>query len=119
LFELQHFGNTKVFVLRMAQLRPQGAATIREPRIEFGERAKSSALGIKPDSSASVLHVLLDDAFLPTRGDVAEVRIKQVVRAHDSKTRIDDTAFAFVHLIDSSLHVVVDATAGNAAKRGK
>jgi len=43
-------------------------------------------------------------------GHVAEVRIEQVMRAHHGKPGIDRAAFTLVDLVDSGLHVVVDAT---------
>jgi hypothetical protein len=44
------------------------------------------------------LLVLLDDTFLPAAGDVAKVGIKQVVRAHDGKAGVDDSALALFTL---------------------
>ena len=68
---------------------------------------------------ATVLHVLLDHAFLPTAGDVAKVSVKQVVRAHHGKAGVDDAALALLDLVDGGLHVVVDAAPGNPAQGGK
>ena len=114
---LQHLGHAEFRVLGMAHLTPQRPATLAQPRIEFGERAKALVLRLQPDAATTVLHVLLDDAFLPARGDVAEVGIEQVVRAHHRKARIDDPALALLDLVDRRLHVVVDAAPGNAAQR--
>ncbi|CZT26262.1 hypothetical protein PCPL58_p4001 (plasmid) [Pseudomonas cerasi] len=76
-------------------------------------------MSIEPDSPPAVLHVLFDDAFLPARGHVAEVRIEQIVRAHHGKPGIDRAAFAFVNLVDSRFHVVVDAATWHATQRSK
>ncbi len=66
-------------------------------------------LGVQPDAPPAVLHVLLNDALFPARGDVAEVRVEQVVGAHHRKAGIHRAAFALVGLVDGRLHVVVDA----------
>ena len=65
-----------------------------------------AVLSIEPDVPLAVLDVIFDDAFFPAGGDVAETRIKQVVRAHHGKPGIDRAALT---LVDSGLHVVVDA----------
>ena len=67
----------------------------------------------------AILDILLDDAFLPAAGDIAEIRIKQVVGGHRREARIDDAGFAFLHLIHGRLHIVVDAAPGNATQRRK
>src|SRR3989338_1356009 len=76
-------------------------------------------LVVSSDAPTTILDVLLYNAFLPTRGHVAEVGVEQVVCAHHGKARIDDPTFAFVDAIDGSLHVVVDAAPGNAAQGGE
>src|SRR5450755_2034819 len=60
-----------------------------------------------------------DDALLPARGNVAEVRVEQVVRAHHGEARIDDSPFTLLDPVDGGLHVVVDAAARDAAKCGE
>jgi hypothetical protein len=72
---------------------------------------------VDPDAPAAVLHVLLDDALLPAAGDVAEVGVDQVVRAHGREALVDDAALALLDLVHRRLHVVVDAAAGHAAQR--
>ena len=74
---------------------------------------------ILPKPQPTILDVLLDDAFLPAAGDIAEVRVEQVVGGHRREARIDDAGFALLHLVDRRLHVVVDAAPGNAAQGGK
>ena len=90
-----------------------------EPDIQFFEGVKDAVLSVDPNAPAAVLHVLFNDAFFLTRGDVAEVRIEQVVGTHDSKTGIDRAAFAFVDLVDSRFHVVVDAATRHSTKRSE
>src|SRR3989338_867169 len=116
---LQHFCQTELFVLGMAQFAPQRPATFAQPRIEFGERAKSLTLRIQPDAPTAILDVLLYHPLFPTGGYVAEVGVKQVVGAHHGKTRIDDSTLALVDPVDGCLHVVVNAAPGNAAQCGK
>jgi hypothetical protein len=62
---------------------------------------------------------MLDNTFLQTGSDVAEVGIKQIVRAHHGKARINEPIFALVDPISRRFHVVVDATPRNAAQRGE
>jgi len=47
------------------------------------------------------------------------VGIEQVVRAHDGEALVDGATLALLDLVDGGLHVVVDAPARHAAKRGK
>ncbi|MNN68745.1 hypothetical protein D3C81_1844780 [compost metagenome] len=81
-----------------------------EPDIQFFKGVEHAVLSIEPDAPPAVLYVLFDNAFFPARGHVAEVRIEQVVRAHHGKPGIDRASFTLVDLVDSRLHVVVDAT---------
>ncbi len=87
--------------------------------LELLEGMEHAVLSIEPDSSPAFLHVLFDDAFLPARGHVAEVRIEQIVRAHHGKPGVDRAAFVFVDLVDSRFHVVVDAATWHATQRSK
>ena len=113
----EHFGHAELRVLGVPDLLPQRPATRSEPGIEFDERAKALLARVDPDAAAAVLHVLLDHPLLPARGDVTEVGIEQVVRAHHREAGVDDPAFALLDLVDRRLHVVVDAAPGNAAQR--
>src|SRR5450759_2953675 len=81
--------------------------------------AETLLAGFLPDAPPAVLHVLLDNTFLPAAGDIAEVGIKQVVRGHGGKARVDDACLALLDLVHRSLHVVVDAAPRYAAQRGK
>ncbi len=105
--------------LRVAQFAPTIATALAQPGIEFIERAPLALLGIQPDAPAAVLDVLLDHAFLPTTGNIAEVGIKQVVRTHGREAGIDHTLLALLDFIDSRLHVVVDAPPRDASQRRK
>ncbi|CAG9197806.1 hypothetical protein BVI434_1420001 [Burkholderia vietnamiensis] len=72
-----------------------------------------------PDLTSPVLNVLLDDAFLPACGPVAEFRLEQVVTAHRFEARVDRTLLAAANLVHRGLHVVVDAAPRHAAERGE
>lgn len=72
----------------LSQVFPRHRPTSRPNRIEFLEVAPFTGLRIDPDAPPAVLHVLLDHALLPAAGNVAEVGIKQVVRAHDGKAGV-------------------------------
>ena len=71
--------------LGLKQPLPQRSAAFQQPDIEFGERAKAFFARVLPDSPPAILNVLLDNAFLPAGGDIAEVRIVQVMRGHAEK----------------------------------
>jgi len=117
---LKHLGHAELVVLGVAYLLPQGPAAVPQPGVEFDEGAEAFLRGIDPDAKPAVLHVLLDDTLLPASGDVAEVGIDQVVRAHHREALVDGAALAFVHLVYSALHVVVDAAPGDATQgRGR
>ena len=90
--------------LGLKQPLPQRSAAFQQPDIEFGERAKAFFARVLPDSPPAILNVLLDNAFLPAGGDIAEVRIEQVVRGHGREARINDATLAFLYLVDGRLH---------------
>lgn len=77
----------------------------------FAKGGKALVLRLQPDTPPAVLDILFDNALFPPRGNVAEVGIEQVVRAHHRKAGIDRTAFALVNPVDGGLHVVLDAPA--------
>ena len=52
------------------------------PGIEFIQIGPAALADLTPDTSPAVLHVLLDDAFLPARRTIAELGFKQVVACH-------------------------------------
>ncbi|MCY1430435.1 hypothetical protein D9M71_463840 [compost metagenome] len=85
-----------------------------KPDVQLLEGMEHAILSIKPDTPPAVLYVLFDNAFFPAGSHVAEVRVEQVVGTHDSKPGIDCAAFAFVDLVDSRFHVVVDAATRHA-----
>lgn len=91
-------------------------AGLDQPSIEFGQAAPAFLVDLAPDVLAPVLHVLLDDAFLPPSRPVAELGLKQVVPGHGFKPGVDAALFANAHLIHRSAHVVVDAPLGDATK---
>ena len=103
----------------MRQLRPQRAAALQYPDVEFSERTETTPCGFLPDAATTILHVLLDDPLLPTAGHIAEIGIEQVVRGQRGKAGVNDTPLAFEHFVDGRLHVVVNAPSRNTAQRGK
>ena len=74
---------------------------------------------LDPNPPAAVLNILLNDAFLPPRGDVAEISIKQVMAAHGLKASVDHARFALLDLVDGGLHVVIDAAPSYTPQRRK
>ena len=84
---LEYVGDAQVPIVRMLHLLPQRPAPARQPCIQIGETAESLLARFNPDTPAAVLHVLLDDAFLPAAGYVAEVRVKQRWCAHITAKR--------------------------------
>ncbi|MNY21163.1 hypothetical protein D3C86_1546900 [compost metagenome] len=64
--QLQHLGHAQPAVLRVRKLAPECAAALPEPGIEFLEGVELAVLGVQPDTPATVLHVLFDDALFPT-----------------------------------------------------
>ena len=103
-------------VLRVWCVGPDGFAAFAQPGVELGKAAKLPLTGFDPDAPPAVLHVLLDHAFLPAAGDVAEIGIEQVVAAHGSKAGVDHPAFAFLDLVDRCAHVVVNAPPGHSTQ---
>ena len=117
--KFEHLGHGELPVFRVRRLGPHRPAAFAQPGVELGKRAKAPLLSLQPDAPAAVLHVLLHHPFLPARGDVAEVGIKQVVAAHGIEARVDDAAFALLDLVHRRLHVVVNAPVGHTAQSGK
>jgi hypothetical protein len=113
----EHLGHRQRVTFGMARLRPHRAAALEQPAIELGEAAKAPLAGLLPDAPATVLDVLLHDALLPARGDVAEVGVEQVVRGHGGKARVDHPRLARLDLVNGGLHVVVDAAPRDPAER--
>jgi hypothetical protein len=52
--------------------------------------------GTEAYPASFALHVLLDDALLPARGDVAEVGVEQVVHTHRGEAGVDRAALTLV-----------------------
>lgn len=100
----------------MKQLVPERTTTLPELGIQFFEGVEHAILSIEPDTSPAVLNALFDNAFFPSP---RPVRIKQTVRTHPGKPSIDRAALTLVDLIDSGLHVVVDAATLHPTYRDK
>lgn len=65
-----------------ARSRVRGSAVPARQPLSSSKEWNSTSLASSPITHAAVLYVLLDDALFPARGNVAEVRIGQVMRAH-------------------------------------
>ena len=71
------FSNASILLYRMVQFGPQINAALCQPGIEIGQGIeRRRAL---PDPVSGVLNVLLDLAFLPAGGRIAELGIKYVM----------------------------------------
>ena len=64
---------------------------------------------VLPHPTPCIRSVLLDLALLPARRRSAERRLEQVMTGHGDEARVDRSRCAAAHLIDRSLHVVVQA----------
>jgi hypothetical protein len=56
-------------------------APLSKPLIERAKTCKALLSHLGSDAPARVLHALFHYAFLPTRGDIAKLRLKQVMAA--------------------------------------
>ncbi len=81
----EHLGDGQFAVLGVTQLLPQCPAANQQPGVEFIKGTETFFAGVLPDPLPAILDILLDDAFLPAAGDIAEVGIEQVVRGHRGK----------------------------------
>ena len=98
---------------------PRLPALLGQPVVQSSEIRPALATGHLPDLPTAIQHVLLDDAFLPASGTVAEFRVEQVMSAHGVKSGIDGAFLAAPDFVDGGLHVVVDAAPGDATESGK
>ena len=113
---LPDVGNGQLGPLGVRQFMPGVQAGLVQPRIE-ALQVRPAAFGrLQPDATTAILHVLLDNALLPASGAVAELRLEQVVARHGLEAGVDRAALALANLVDSCLHVVVDAPPWHAAK---
>ena len=117
--DFQHVCNRQLGVIGVRRFRPYRSAAVRKPRVQLDKCAKPLLTCLDPNPPAAVLNILLNDAFLPPRGDVAEISIKQVMAAHGLKASVDHALFAFLDLVDSGLHVVIDPATSHATQRRK
>ena len=115
----EHLGHAEGRMLGVANLLPQRAAALGQPGVQFRERAETAFGRLQPDAPTAVLLVLLHHPLFPTRGDIAEVGVEQVVRTHGQEARIDHPAFTLADLVHGRLHVVIDAPARHPAEGGE
>ncbi len=66
-----------------------------------------------------ITHALLNLTLLPARRRIAELGIEDVVAGHGQKPRIYIAPFTDANPVDGCLHVVVDATPGDALKNAE
>jgi hypothetical protein len=116
---LQALGDGELRPLRMAHLLPGGPAAPGKPAIKLGKARPAPLKRLAPDLPAPVLNVLLDDTLLPARRPVAELGLKEIVRAHRLEARVHRALLPPAHAVHRRLHVVVDASARNPAEGAK
>ena len=98
----------------MRGLEPKGCTTVFKPLVQLFQILEDRH-GL-PQPVPGIANVLLDLTFLPARRWVAELRFKNIVTGHRLEPRVDVALFSTANPINSSLHVVIDATPRNAAK---
>ncbi len=103
----------------MRQCFPCFTASSLQPLIELGQTAPAPLSHFTHDTTTSVLHVLLDYAFLPASSTVAEFVVKQIMPRHRFKPCVDTALLALAHLVHRRLHVVVNPPFGDTSKHGK
>ena len=74
---LEYLGHAKLLGFGMLDLEPQRPAALAHPAVELVHTGEAVVARIDPDAPMTVLHVLVDDALLRARGDVAEVGVVQ------------------------------------------
>jgi hypothetical protein len=119
LFEVQRLGDRQRRTVRVSELLPQGTTAAFQPCVEFIQTAELSLTGFLPQPLTAVLNVLLDLAFLPTRRDIAEFRVEQIMRRHHAEAGVDDPRLPLADLVHRRFHIVVDASPRHPAKSTK
>ena len=95
-------------------LRPLRDALCLKPSVERVEIGKAGH-GL-PQPPPRILDVPLDLPFLPTRGRVAELGLKQIMARHRPEPRVDLPGLARTDPIDRGPHVIEDPPPRHAAQ---
>src|SRR5690606_5896601 len=98
-------------------LCPEGLASKLKPVVQ-GLKGWKARNRLK-EPMTCILNVLLDLALLPAGRGIAKFGLEEVVAGHRHEADGDVALLATAHLVDCRAHVVVDATARNAAKHAE
>src|SRR5690606_28702623 len=103
--------------LAMRGLCPERLASKLKPVVQ-GLKGWKARNRLK-EPMTCILNVLLDLALLPAGRGIAKFGLEEVVAGHRHEADVDVALLATAHLVDCRAHVVVDATARNAAKHAE
>ena len=81
-------------MLRMLEGLPMRSTLFCQPRIQFFPALPPLIKDMLPNPIARILYILFYNPFFFFLSDIAEIRFKQIMIAHDFKARIDDTPAA-------------------------
>ena len=112
-FVLEHLPDRAILELWMLGALGVGDALIFQPRVQLGETLDPRFW--PKHLVAQIADLVLDLAFLPSRGGGAGHRFNQMMRAHLQKAAIITARLANEDRLDRRLHVVVDTAPADAA----
>lgn len=101
----------------MDQLLPQSPTALGKPGIQLFEAMESIVAGGQPDAASTVLDILFDDTFFPSR--TLRCRSPGRTGSDHHEASIDRAAFTLGDPVDRRFHVVVDAATRHAAQGGE